>query len=106
MWVAVHVGTEFTDETLRLTPHGVLFFASAPGLDEAVIQQLAAHPSAERLVIDLAQLGRIDYTGALALKDVVEEAELASLRVEITGIPPQARRILTKVFGADSPLVN
>ncbi|NNG15047.1 MAG: SulP family inorganic anion transporter [Gemmatimonadales bacterium] len=104
--LAVHVATEYSDETLRLTPHGVLFFASAPGLDEAVIQQLAAHPSAERLVIDLAQLGRIDYTGALALKDVVEEAELASLHVEMTGIPPHARRILTKVFGADSPLLK
>jgi SulP family sulfate permease len=104
--LSVHVQTDYSDETLRLTPHGVLFFASAPGLDEAVIQQLAAHPSARRLVIDLAQLGRIDFTGALALKGTVKDAQVAGLDVEIKGIPPQARRILSKVFGVDSPLLT
>ncbi|HSM16229.1 MAG TPA: SulP family inorganic anion transporter, partial [Gemmatimonadales bacterium] len=104
--LSVHIGTDYEDETLRLTPHGVLFFASAPGLEEALITQLAAHPSANRLVVDLAQLGRIDYSGAIALKNVIEEAEQAGLAVEMVGIPPQARRILTNVFGADSPLFD
>jgi len=102
--LSVHIGTDYQDETLRLTPHGVLFFASAPGLEEALISQLAAHPSATRLVVDLAQLGRIDYSGAIALKNVIEEAEQAGLAVEMVGIPPQTRRILTNVFGAASPL--
>ncbi len=102
--LSVHIGTHYEDETLRLTPHGVLFFASAPGLEEALITQLAAHPAATRLVVDLAQVGRIDYSGAIALKNVIEEAEQAGLAIEMAGIPPQARRILTNVFGADSPL--
>ncbi len=104
--LSVHIGADYDDETLRLTPHGVLFFASAPGLEGALITQLAAHPSATRLVIDLAQLGRIDYSGAIALKNVIEEAEQAGLTVGMVGIPPQARRILTNVFGADSPLFD
>jgi SulP family sulfate permease len=104
--LSVNIRTDYEDETLRLTPHGVLFFASAPGLEEALITQLAVHPSATRLVIDLAQLGRIDYSGAIAMKSVIEEAEQADLAVEMVRIPPQARRILTNVFGADSPLVN
>ena len=104
--LSVHIGTDYQDETLRITPHGVLFFASAPGLEEALISQLAAHPSATRLVVDLAQLGRIDYSGAIALKNVIEEAEQAGLAVEMAGIPPQTRRILANVFGAASPLFD
>jgi len=104
--LSVHIGTVYENETLRLTPHGVLFFASAPGLEEALITQLAAHPTATRLVVDLAQLGRIDYSGAIALKNVIEEAEQAGLAVEMVGIPPQTRRILTNVFGAGSPLFD
>ncbi len=104
--LAVHIQTDFADDTLRFTPHGVLFFASAPGLDEAVINEVAAHPTAERLVIDLGQLGRIDYTGALALQDAITDAEEAGLAVSIVGVPPQARRILAKVFGDASPYLG
>jgi len=104
--LTVPIRTDYEDGTLRLTPHGVLFFASAPGLEEALITHLAAHPSATRLVIDLAQLGRIDYAGAIAMKSVIREAEQAGLVVEVTGIPPLARRILTNVFGTDSPLFD
>jgi SulP family sulfate permease len=102
----IHVETRYEDDTLRLEPAGVLFFASAPPLDAALIEQLAAHPDAKRLVLDLKRLGRVDYTGALAIKAVVAEAHSAGMEVEFTGVPSQARRILTKVFGRDSPLLQ
>lgn len=104
--LSVQVATDYDEETLRLAPQGVLFFATAPGLEAALITQLAAHPSATRLVVDLAQLGRIDYSGAMALKNVLEEAEHAGLATEMTRVPPQARRILTRVFGDQSPLLR
>ncbi len=81
----VHVSTHFEATTLTLKPQGVLFFASAPGLDEALIEELAAHPSAERLIVDLSGLGRIDFTGALVVKALAREAEQAGLTV-----PPRA----------------
>jgi len=83
----------------------VLFFASAPGLEEALLGQLAEHPDADRLVLDMSSLGRIDYTGALAMKTVSDEARMAGLEVEITGMPPQARRIMRKVFGEIDPTI-
>ncbi len=102
----LHVSTRYQGTTLRLAPKGVLFFASAPNLDEAFLRELAAHPETERVVVDLSGLGRIDYTGALALKDVTDDARGAGLKVELTGVPPQARRVLVRVIGADWPLLR
>lgn len=101
----IRVSARFGDETMRLTPRGVLYFGSAPGLDLTVMQELAAHPDAEAVVIDLANLGRIDYTGAQALKQIVEDAERAGLDVHFEHIPPQAQGILRRVFGTESGLV-
>lgn len=96
----VEVRTSYDGTILRLEPQGVLFFGSAPTLEEALVDALALHPNASRLVLDLEQLGRIDYTGALALRSVAEEAERAQLGVDIVGVPPQARRILERVLGS------
>ena len=97
----VHVRTAFADGTLRLEPQGVLFFGSAPDLEEALVGQVAAHPEARQLVLDLEELGRIDYTGAMTLANVVNEAESAGLAVQVANIPTHAHRILTGVFGEE-----
>jgi SulP family sulfate permease len=102
----INVRARFEDDTLTLEPMGVLFFASAPPLDNALIEQLARHPEAKRLVIDLKRLGRIDYTGALALKSVTEEARQADITVEITDLPTQSRKLLSRVFGPDSEVLR
>jgi SulP family sulfate permease len=99
----VQVRTTFTDETLRLEPQGVLFFGSAPALEAALVEALAKHPTARRLILDLEELGRIDYTGAVALRGVVREAERAGLAVEIFGVPPQAQRVLSRLLPPDLP---
>ncbi len=52
-------------------------------------------------MLHLEKLGRIDYTGALAVRTVAEEAEEAGLTVTFSGVPPQAERIMTKVFGEE-----
>jgi SulP family sulfate permease len=94
----VQVRTTFTDGTLRLEPQGVLFFGSAPALEIALVEALAGHPTTRRLILDLEELGRIDYTGAIALRSVVREAERAGLVVEIFGVPPQAERVLSRLL--------
>ncbi len=104
--IAVHIWRElpvlvrssYEDGILRIEPQGVLFFASAPAMSEAFLRELGKHPEAEQLVIDLRRLGRIDYTGALALKDVITDARSADLAVELRGAPSQAQRILRKVL--------
>lgn len=97
----VEVRTTFADGTLQLEPQGVLFFGSAPALEVALVNALARHPTARRLLLDLEELGRIDYTGALAVRSVVREAERAGLEVEICGVPPQAERVLGRLLGPD-----
>jgi SulP family sulfate permease len=94
----VHVRSKYEAGTLRLEPKGVLFFASAPILYQTFLNELAAHPQAEKLVIDLRHLGRVDLTGALALKELKREAEAAGLEVELVGEPPQAWRLIKRVM--------
>ncbi len=101
----VLVHSEYADGTLRLIPQGVLFFASAPGLHTRFALELAAHPEADRLTIDLRRLGRIDYAGALALRSVMEDARSAGLAVGLEHVPDHARRILGSVLDTGLPAI-
>jgi SulP family sulfate permease len=108
--VAVHLWKELTvevravssDSTLELQPVGVLWFATAQNLQDRFLDLLAEHPGARRLMIRLDGLGRIDLSGALALRTLVEAAESTGMQVELAGAPPQARRVLRRVLGAAS----
>lgn len=107
MAVAVHLWRELhvqvpswiEDRVLHLRPSGVLFFASAPSLEESVGDLLARYPDAERLVLHCDSLGRIDLTGALALRSALAEAEVAGVTVEVVDVPPHARRMVWRVLG-------
>ena len=103
LWRELHVEVRarYEEGTLYLEPIGVLFFASAPGLEQALLSQLAANPDTTKLVLHLEKLGRIDYTGALAVRTVADEAKLAGLTVAFSGVPPQAERIMGRVFGEE-----
>jgi SulP family sulfate permease len=109
--IVVHLVRELTasvsasshDGELRLEPNGVLYFGSAPAMADVLNSQLAANPNATRLIIDLSRLGRIDYTGALVLRELTRDSEGAGLDVRIVGVPPHARRILTSVWEGALP---
>jgi SulP family sulfate permease len=96
--LVVRVDTDVIGGELHLKPRGVLFYASAPPLNETLLDQLATHPDAGKLVIDLRRLGRIDYTGALSLRQVVEEAVAAGLEVRVIGVPAQTRKTLPPIW--------
>jgi SulP family sulfate permease len=102
----VHVRTHYEAGTVRLELEGVLFFASAPLLSQSLIDELAAHPDARSVVIDLKRLGRIDFTGVLALRSVAQQAERAGLSVRLTDVPTQSRKLIKRVLGEDSPLLG
>jgi SulP family sulfate permease len=91
-------------DALHLQPRGVLYFASAPGLEDAVGRLLQAHPDAGRIVVHLDGLGRIDLTGALVLKGLVIDARSAGLEVELRDVPPQARKIVQRVLASHAPI--
>lgn len=95
----IRVNADRDGVTLVLSPSGVLFYGSAPRLDEVFSEQLARNPDIERVVVDLEGLGRIDYTGALALKEFIDAAEQAGLRVSVRDIPGHAEGTLNRSWG-------
>jgi sulfate permease, SulP family len=84
-------------DVLHLAPKGVLYFASAPGLEDAFGKLLAENPSADRLHVHLGGLGRVDLTGALVLRGLMDDAREAGFEVELSDVPPQARKIIARV---------
>lgn len=99
LWRELHlpVRTSIEGATLRLRPSGVLYFASAPGLEDTLLDLLAAHPDVDRVEIDLSALGRIDLTGMLALRAIVEDVAERS-EVALVNVPPSARRLVGRVM--------
>ena len=84
--------------TLHLAPKGVLYFASAPLLEERLGTLLSETPGADALVVHLDGLGRIDVSGALGLRSVLEQAEEAGLQATVCDIPPQSKKIVRRVL--------
>jgi sulfate permease, SulP family len=100
----IEVGASRHGEALELSPVGVLWFGTARRLEDTFVQLLAEHPDATRLNLRLNRLGRIDLSGALVLDAVVKDARLAGLQVQVSGAPPQARRVLGRVL--DVPIAT
>ncbi|MDQ4059213.1 MAG: SulP family inorganic anion transporter [Actinomycetota bacterium] len=93
-----------SDRTLHLAPKGVLYFASAPSLEGAFSKLLGEHPDATSVVVHLDGLGRIDLTGALALRALLEDARQAGLEPTLDGIPPPAAKIIARVIEGRSDI--
>jgi SulP family sulfate permease len=87
-----------TDETLHLRPRGVLWFGTAARLEELLLQLVAEEQHVRRLRVHLDGLGRIDMTGALALRNSLDEARSAGLVVEIVDVQPAWRELVENVI--------
>jgi SulP family sulfate permease len=87
-----------SDGELHLAPKGVLYFASAPGVEDAFLRLLHEHRDARRLIVHLDGLGRVDLTGALVLRGLLRAAREAGLEAEVVDVPPQARTIISRVI--------
>lgn len=103
----VHLNTLYRDGELTLEPVGVIFFGSVTVFDDALIRELAQHPDATRLTIDLRKIGRLDFTGVQTIRGVVADAQSAGLAVRIIpGHAIQGAKVLKRVIGEDSALFN
>ncbi len=111
--VGIHLGRDLTldvharadDVTLHLRPAGVLWFGSAHVLEDRFVELLAIHDDVTRLKLNLAGIGRVDLSGALALRRIVHDAREAGLEVELVDVPPRARRwVRSLIEPASDPL--
>jgi SulP family sulfate permease len=111
--VAVHLRRELSLEipsrvegdTLHLRPRGVLWFGSAGRLEDSFVELLAGHAGAARLVVHLDGLGRIDTTGALALRELLQDARKSGLDVSVVDVRARWRGLVEEVIERrDDPL--
>ncbi|MDT8342239.1 MAG: SulP family inorganic anion transporter [Longimicrobiales bacterium] len=86
-------------DTLHIRPEGVLWFGSAPELEAEAFALLESDPRTTRIIFHLGALGRIDYTGALGLRQLREDADRAGIPVEFVDVPTHAERIVARVLG-------
>ena len=83
---------------LHLKPNGVLWFGIRPGARGPFLALLADNAEARRLVVHFDGLGRIDLSGALALRTLLADARGAGLDVSVEGSPAHAARILRRAL--------
>ncbi len=86
-------------DTVVLRPGGVVWFATTPQLERRFIAAIADHPELTRLRIDLANVGRLDYSGAATLATLVDDAVNGGVEVAIVNIPPHSTRALAAHLG-------
>jgi SulP family sulfate permease len=100
LWRMLHLEIDIyaEDTSIMFAPRGVLWFATAQRLDDALVEALAAHPAAVALDIQLSRLGRIDTTGALVLRSVLDHARAVGLRADVSGVPPQSAPLLGRIL--------
>ena len=84
---------------LHLAPRGVLWFGTAPEMEQAISHAFGETVDLREVVFHLGGVGRLDFTGALLLERVIQEAHEAGLDTRFDGVPPHAERILRRVFG-------
>lgn len=92
--LVVRVAAAREGDTLVLEPQGVLWFGSAPALDDEILRALSREPGVTRVVIRCGGLGRVDLTGAYQLAEILEQLGGAGLQVDVTHVPDHAREVL------------
>ncbi len=106
LWREMRIDTELWVEgdVLHVRPHGVLWFGAAQALQDRILDELATQRGARRLVLHLDSLGRLDITGAIALRAVLDGARRSEIAPEIVGVQPRDRRLVDGVVESERPI--
>ncbi|MGH7501131.1 MAG: SulP family inorganic anion transporter [Longimicrobiales bacterium] len=102
----VHLWREFDlrlvswseNHTLHVRPEGVLWFGSAEVLKQKILDLVAENGDANRLVLHMERVGRVDLTASLALESLIEEAREAGLEPEVVAAHPVTAKALHRVL--------
>ena len=105
--MAVTARHERFGDTLTVKPSGVVWFATVPQTERLVRQKLADQKNLTAVVIDLSGVGRVDYSGAVALRRIRERLEAAGVSVSVTGLPPgSSRAVRSELEDSQDPQVE
>lgn len=96
--MGVVVPASVEGDVLHLRPTGVLYFGSAPAVERTLNALIIEHPDVTSVVVHLDRVGRLDVTGALMLRDIVEESRIAGRDLEIRGARAHAAKLLRRVL--------
>lgn len=107
--VAIHLWRELRIEervwvegdTLHLRPTGVLWFGDAQELQNRYVARLREPSNARAVVLHLDGIGRLDLSGALVVRAVLEEGRRLGLEAEVVGVQPRDRRLVERVVERD-----
>lgn len=103
LWREVHVvvPAELDADTLHLRPTGVLYFGSAPALEQQIDELVTAHPNITHIIVHLARIGRLDLTGALMLRDLFDDATSRGIQLELVDAAPAQTRLLRRILNTE-----
>ena len=98
--VAVHLYRELqvtapgerVGDTLIVRPRGVMWFATVALVERVVREELARHRDLTSVTLDLAGVGRLDYSGAIALRRLLERIRAGGVTIRVEGVPPTSSR--------------
>ncbi|MGH3329116.1 MAG: SulP family inorganic anion transporter [Streptomycetales bacterium] len=96
--LSLDIDSSSTSETLHLRPRGVLWFGTTRILEDSFLELLSERPGQRRLVVHLDGLGRIDLSGALAFRGLLQHAREAGLEIVIEDVPPRSRQLVAAVL--------
>ena len=95
----VHVEVVRSGEKVVVRPLGVLWFGSVPRFRQRLADVLADHQDINRVELDLSGLGRLDLSGALMLREMLDGLRSDGIAVCLLHTPPQLVRVVGRVAG-------
>jgi sulfate permease, SulP family len=85
-------------DSLHFKPKGVLWFGSAPAVEDKLISLLSDYPDIRVIQIHLDSLGRIDLSAAMMLDHFRAEVRKTGIEVELLHVPPMAKSWVERVW--------
>ncbi len=85
-------------DTVTLTPHGVLWFGSAFDFERRFNDMLEAEENIKTVIVDLEALGRIDMSAAVVVKRLIDQCTAQGIECELIHVPPMATAWMSRVW--------
>ncbi len=86
------------ERTVRIRPHGVMWFGSTNRIVEHMLATLADHPHVTTVIVNLEGVGRLDLTAAIEMADFANDQQDNGIEVEFEAVPPHAQRLFDSLI--------